>query len=194
MCRHGPSPTLIDSAQFAQRVGPEAGKHQEPVGCRQPVPLRDQRLRVGCHVQRHVGPQQIHTFVRHDIETFTWPLPSAQGPPGCGEDFTCPLHQGDGGFDDKCFGCPVSAGHQCMRFKAAAQRRPVQPAARLRLDPLQPIGHAASDFFVQPGRPGIGRRREPGPPQGSWWIDGGRTLGNFRRHEGQYIEPAMPSL
>ena len=74
-----------------------------------------------------------------------------------------------------------------MRFQPAAQRRPVGPSARPRLDPLQAVFHPPADLLVQPGR--AGRRRKPPPARGGRGVDGRRSLCGVGGHgRAQYIE------
>ena len=54
-----PAQLAVQLAQLGQRVRPQAGEHQESVHRQRLVPLRNERLRIGRHVQHHIGPKQV---------------------------------------------------------------------------------------------------------------------------------------
>ena len=193
MRRLGPAQRAIQLAQFAQRVGPEAGKHQKAVHRQRPVPARNQRLRIGHLVQQHVGPQHLHPAIGRQADLHRGRRPARRTPPGFGQCLGRELRTRGAVFDHKAGRLRVAARQQAVRLQAAAHRLPVRPLLRLQLDPAQALFHAPRHLFMQPGRCHVrpsrvhpGTQRQRGPARGGDGIDGGGEIaGHSERDAGR---------
>ncbi len=55
-------------------------------------------------------------------------------------------------FDDMALGTSTVFEQGCVHLQTTAHSTPMRPDSGLKLDPLQPVQHAARHFFVQPRR------------------------------------------
>ena len=152
MARRRPAQVGIQTTQLTRRVGPQTGKHHIPVHRQGAVPLGNQRLRVGRHVQRHIGPEHLHTAVGRQGELGLRAGPAGRLPPGLCQGCTCDLGPGRVGLGDKTSGIGKTLRQQPMGLQPAPHRVPMGPGGRFQRDPLQTVFHATRHLFVQPGR------------------------------------------
>ena len=140
--RRRPAQRAVDGAQFAQRVRAQAGEHQEAVDGQRPVPCGEQRLRVGRHVQGHVGPQHL------------------RGPVGDGA-----VVQGGRRTSAATTAGPAASSAACARCAAALVRRSTRRGDSAAPPAHGPPGHRApAPSRPRPAAPG--GSTAAGPPSG----------------------------
>ena len=123
--------------------------------------MRDQRLRVGRHVQRHVGPEQVDAVFGRRVEARLCAAPAPRAPPRRFERAAVARASAAPARHERLRASRIAAAPPARAppgRRAAATSRPSCAAAP---DPLQPLVHAPADLLVQPGR--AGGRREPLP-------------------------------
>ncbi len=182
-CR-GPAQLGIHRMQFSQGIGPQAREHQVAIHRQGTVPLRDQRLRVGCRVQRHVGPQHLHTRICWHTQLGVACAPARRTPPRLGQRLPCRVLAMGCRFVDLATRFGIACAHERMRLQAATHYVPMAPRFRGLANPLQAVLHAAGHFFMKPGRYGGGCCMPAGRSNG---INGGGALGG-RHGPREYID------
>ncbi len=100
--RGRPAPPRIDLAQAVQRARAQRREHQEATHRQRPLPLLQQRHRVGGQMQHHVGPQQLRLTRSHLLRRGPGefrPGPAPGRPPRRGRGSATTLQQRSVGLD-----------------------------------------------------------------------------------------------
>ena len=116
------------------------------------MPLRKQRLRVGCHVQRHIRPEHLHAAFGRLLKARSPAGPTRCAPPRYRQwlgDVRLSLGRG---FGDKALRIGIALAQQGVCFYATAHSIPMAPRSGGGANPLQTRLHAPRDFLVQPRR------------------------------------------